>query len=563
MPKFKIIFLIIPLFFNTTKSFCQNLVAYFPLDGTAVDLSVNRNNGFIFGNVTTAKDRFNNPCGAFHFDGHSGFIQVPTSSSLESVVTRFSFSAWYKLENSVNNLQWLTVFCKGESNKETFDNPQFRFQVQQSSSLTTQSCKNGTLQNGFSTISINSPVTECDYNFRDHLFKVGEWHMYTLTYDGSVLIAYMDDFKVWEQTQTFSLNKNKSPLFIGFDEPGSLEYHMGFLDDIRIFDDALSKNEIKTIFNEKRSVFIDQSTIYPANKVIKLPSSSCTTKLLVDGFDSACNISYSKQTSGPPIGSIIGKGKYRLSFLTRYLDGYNKQQTYYVDVVDVTPPVIRSLMDTSIFVDSGEKGTYVNFQLPYALDCDLKEVRVTSSLKSGDFFSTGTHKVVFVATDNSNNSSFSDFYIHVKERPRVSNPDSLRSQKDIPQQPILSIIKKDDRPARKQVEQRKIIIDSDSIIIHLLDNGQIDDDTVSVIVNGQTILYNQRLTNKPIEFLIKVDTAISNYEVSMFAENLGSIPPNTALMIIYDGKKKYEVNLTSTLQTNGTVSLIRKGKPNK
>ena len=40
----------------------------------------------------------------------------------------------------------------------------------------------------------------------------------------------------------------------------------------------------------------------------------------------------------------------------------------------------------------------------------------------------------------------------------------------------------------------------------------------------------------------------------MYAENLGSIPPNTALMIIYDGKKRYELNIKSTEKTNGAVS---------
>jgi hypothetical protein len=40
----------------------------------------------------------------------------------------------------------------------------------------------------------------------------------------------------------------------------------------------------------------------------------------------------------------------------------------------------------------------------------------------------------------------------------------------------------------------------------------------------------------------------------MYAENLGSIPPNTALMVIYDGNKRYEVNIKSTEKTNGSVS---------
>jgi hypothetical protein len=46
----------------------------------------------------------------------------------------------------------------------------------------------------------------------------------------------------------------------------------------------------------------------------------------------------------------------------------------------------------------------------------------------------------------------------------------------------------------------------------------------------------------------------------MFANNLGAIPPNTALMLIYDGKKRYEVRLSSSLEKNAAVNIKRKKK---
>jgi len=44
----------------------------------------------------------------------------------------------------------------------------------------------------------------------------------------------------------------------------------------------------------------------------------------------------------------------------------------------------------------------------------------------------------------------------------------------------------------------------------------------------------------------------------MFADNLGTIPPNTALMIIDDGKKRYDIRLSSSLSKNATVKIKRK-----
>jgi hypothetical protein len=52
--------------------------------------------------------------------------------------------------------------------------------------------------------------------------------------------------------------------------------------------------------------------------------------------------------------------------------------------------------------------------------------------------------------------------------------------------------------------------------------------------------------------------SLAEVQVSMFAENLGSIPPNTAAMQIIDGKKKYYIILKSNFTGNAVVSLVRK-----
>ncbi len=44
----------------------------------------------------------------------------------------------------------------------------------------------------------------------------------------------------------------------------------------------------------------------------------------------------------------------------------------------------------------------------------------------------------------------------------------------------------------------------------------------------------------------------------MYAENLGEIPPNTALMIVIDGDNRHEVRITSDTQKNGTIAFTHK-----
>ena len=107
---------------------------------------------------------------------------------------------------------------------------------------------------------------------------------------------------------------------------------------------------------------------------------------------------------------------------------------------------------------------------------------------------------------------------------------------------------------RKNNLIKEIIVDNDSISVTLYDNGVVDGDSITLIYNDKILTTHQLLTDKPLTFYIKIAPGTQRNELHMYAENLGSIPPNTALMIIYDGNKRYEVNIKSTEKTNGSVS---------
>ena len=101
---------------------------------------------------------------------------------------------------------------------------------------------------------------------------------------------------------------------------------------------------------------------------------------------------------------------------------------------------------------------------------------------------------------------------------------------------------------------KEFIVDHDSISVTLYDNGVVDGDTITLVYNDSILTTHKMLTEKPLTFWIKIKPGNQRNELQMYAENLGSIPPNTALMIIYDGTKRYEVNIKSTEKTNGSVS---------
>lgn len=106
---------------------------------------------------------------------------------------------------------------------------------------------------------------------------------------------------------------------------------------------------------------------------------------------------------------------------------------------------------------------------------------------------------------------------------------------------------------RKNELIRTIVLTNSEVEISIYDNGEIDNDTVSIYLDGAMLLANKRLSNKPITYKLQIDESHPEHTLVMVAENLGTIPPNTSLMIIQDGDKRHQVTITSTEQKNAMI----------
>jgi len=128
------------------------------------------------------------------------------------------------------------------------------------------------------------------------------------------------------------------------------------------------------------------------------------------------------------------------------------------------------------------------------------------------------------------------------------------------QQTKSPVVKQDKQPRRSTDIQSLIEIgknEMDSIKIDIYDNGIIDNDTVSVYFNDNLIISRKMISQKPISFYINADKSKLN-KILLIAENLGSIPPCTALMIVTIKKKKYEVNLSSDTKSSAAIEFFFK-----
>ena len=100
---------------------------------------------------------------------------------------------------------------------------------------------------------------------------------------------------------------------------------------------------------------------------------------------------------------------------------------------------------------------------------------------------------------------------------------------------------------------RRIETAAGEIGVELYDNGEIDGDTVSIYHNNSLVKAHAGLSGNPITFTISVNQEQPHHELIMVADNLGSIPPNTSVMIITAGGKRYEVFISSNEQKNARV----------
>ena len=116
-----------------------------------------------------------------------------------------------------------------------------------------------------------------------------------------------------------------------------------------------------------------------------------------------------------------------------------------------------------------------------------------------------------------------------------------------------------DLASRKIETIRSVIVKTDSLVLNLYDNGEVDGDTVSVVLNGKTIISRQGLTTNAITKVIYLTPDMGDsLQLIMYAENLGSIPPNTGLLILQDGNDRYEIRFAGDLQKNSAIILRRK-----
>jgi hypothetical protein len=110
---------------------------------------------------------------------------------------------------------------------------------------------------------------------------------------------------------------------------------------------------------------------------------------------------------------------------------------------------------------------------------------------------------------------------------------------------------------RTKMLQQVIPITGDSVELIFYDNAEIDGDSIALFLNGKKVFQHVMLTDHPYSVKFAVNDLKDDNECVMVAENLGTIPPNTALMIVMTGDKRYEAHLYSTENSSALIRFVK------
>ncbi len=197
------------------SSIIEGLIAYYPFTGNANDLSGNEHHGTNFG-ATLTTDRFGNADNAYDFDGSSDYMNLGNWFNYQD----FTISMWVNRETIGAN--WIVLID---------NNHPYNWVIQ-------------------------SYQTSNDFSFGlypdggvDFTIELNQWDHVVCIKSGTSIKSYIDGVFQNESTMSSTVNYSNPNLFISRWGGGG-RFFDGKIDDIRMFDRALSDNEIQMLYNE-------------------------------------------------------------------------------------------------------------------------------------------------------------------------------------------------------------------------------------------------------------------------------------------------------------------------
>ena len=219
------------------------LVAHYPFNGNANDESGNANHGTVNG-ATLTTDRFGNANSAYSFDGVDDWINVANSTSLQ--LFDITVSVWV---NTIADGVVNGVINQNKHGSSTEEDGNWRLLITDENAIR------------FDVYYPNS--TNATHSTASGVYTSGNWSHIVATNDGITIRIYLNGATVLETTQNVRSGPVTDPIEIGRFRHNDVPSHYspGDIDDIRIYNRALTASEIQALYHEGETVDITGPSI--------------------------------------------------------------------------------------------------------------------------------------------------------------------------------------------------------------------------------------------------------------------------------------------------------------
>lgn len=213
------------------NSITAGLVAAYEFSGSADDVSGNENHGVVHGAIP-ATDRFNAIDSAYEFDGGSSVISAGSVISPDQ--SAFSVSAWFYRTTSLPNSYTSNIVNQADING---DGAGFSLMLKETTGGNSRVRFLWNDQSGG-----RSDVSTDDIQYL-------QWNHVVGVYDGVTQAIYLNGSLLNSISNQGAITFPSNPFRIGHEDRPEVAGFAGRIDDVYIYDRALSASEVQTLYS--------------------------------------------------------------------------------------------------------------------------------------------------------------------------------------------------------------------------------------------------------------------------------------------------------------------------
>ena len=278
----------------------DGLVAYYPFNGNANDESGNGNHGTVT-DATLTHDRFDNENSAYSFDGDGDYIVTNSNVGIGQTILTFSF--WAKTEYGSKRMAVLSQDCETDCDK-TFGLVLNKFLN------SANVCEDGHMNSSPQSFGYAQPshyatvrTTTANSGWNNYVLVVGADNNFSFSNFKFYVNGILQIANCGHNWGGWEYNFPNYPLLIG-NKLSSIEgFFHGQIDDIAVWDRALSNEEIYNLYDLPADINLN-GVVSAENNLIKnvvnpIDAQDAATKSYVDSKINSFSVSYNDLTDTP------------------------------------------------------------------------------------------------------------------------------------------------------------------------------------------------------------------------------------------------------------------------